>query len=276
MLFGIAALGAIASLVGGVTNAISSSRTAKQQAEEAAKIEANNKRPIYTRPKESLTALNLAEQMAYSPNFAGRGYAEEQLGAGTANAIRGMNETGLGGAESAALLASLYSQQQEGAQGIAAQGTAQQNAGLLELLSQLQTQSAYSDQEFNVNKQMPYEQGAAAASALRGASMANKDVARRGITNSISSLGYGLMTSNMGGGDNKTTTGANDIIGQYGAANERRPDAQRGIGGLSDGGLGGETYSTGGSGMFGGLDTRGMNQSDILQLYQLLGILPSN
>jgi hypothetical protein len=212
-----AAIGIGSQVLSGLVGGLSSMFTAKKQAQEAARIEANNPRPVYKRPQEYGTALDITEQLAYSPNFAGRGYMEEQVGANTANTLRAINEMGLGGAEGTALMSNIYGQEQEGRQEIGVMGAEQQNQGLLQLLQQLQIGAGYSDQEFDINKQQPYEQGAAAASALRGASMANKDVGRSSITNTLGSVGYGLMTSGLGKkGIDSTGTEVTDVVGKYG------------------------------------------------------------
>lgn len=205
---GVQALSGLVSMISGI-------RSSKQQAAAADKIEANNPRPVYKRPKEYGTALDITEQLAYSPNFAGRGYMEEQVGAGTANSIRAINEMGLGGAESAALMSNIFSQEQEGRQQIAAQGAEQQNQGIMQLLQMLGLGGEYSDREFDYNKAQPYEEGAAAASALRGASMANKDNAMRSGLNTATSLGYGLMTSGLGKSTNTTGVSVNNVMDRY-------------------------------------------------------------
>jgi hypothetical protein len=157
----------------------------------------NNVRPIYTRPNEATQGLSLAEQ----------GY-ENAVMPGTAQAINNISASGASAFDAAAQAASSsgdvldaiskvnFNQGQQFNDLAAQQGLYKQQQ-LQNLQTQLANSAQYGDKEFSYNKDQPYQDTAAAASALIGAGNQN-------IGSAASELGtIGTAAIMNQGGDGK-------------------------------------------------------------------------
>lgn len=146
-------------------------------------------RPTYETPTEIIEATDMARNAYLDPNLRGQRLMEEKLGAQTAGLVREMKE-GAGGAN--ALMAGLAG----AGRGM---GTAmnqlnlaanQQNQMDQRMLDQaLARQAGYTDKEWELNKFQPYQDAAAAASALRQASATNLYDSLKGIGGVAASTG---------------------------------------------------------------------------------------
>lgn len=146
-------------------------------------------RPTYETPAEIIEATDMARNAYLDPNLRGQRLMEEKLGAQTAGLVREMKE-GAGGAN--AFMAGLAGAGRGLASGMNQLNLAanQQNQMDQRMLDQaLARQAGYTDLEWERNKFQPYQDAAAAASALRQASATNLYDSLKGIGGVAASTG---------------------------------------------------------------------------------------
>ena len=191
---------AIAAIVAAAIPAVVSIVQGAQQRKAAKRIAAGNKRPTYTTPASATEALDRARNRPVYRRMPGQGYGEERLGEATASGVRATTELGSDPASILAAISSLFQNQQdnltqyniEASQSILNQEMSNEQ----NLQSLLLGNANYQDRAFEMNQLVPYNQGAAAASALLGAGMQNQ---QRGLT-SLSNIGVQAAGYNWGGG----------------------------------------------------------------------------
>lgn len=179
----------------------------------AASKKARRKRPTYERPGEATEMLSLARIRATKQKLPGQDLLEQKYGASTANVMKHAQKTN----DPNAFLQSVAtaSGAERNAMGNVHMAAASENARLnAELMNALQSSAQYSDKEFAYNKDQPYQQAAAASSALKEAGLTN-------IHGGVSGMaGMASTTLGPGGGDKSggiTTPGATNS-GPAGAA----------------------------------------------------------
>jgi hypothetical protein len=133
------------------------------------------KRPTMTTPKAMQQAVGLAQQRAMA-GMPGMGQAQNNLRASTANLGRAASMTG-SSSNALAALAAGQSNQNQGMNQLAVQNANFRNQGMANLQGQLGQLGQQQMREFDYNQNQPYQQQAAAKSALRQASMTNANTA---------------------------------------------------------------------------------------------------
>lgn len=182
------------------------------------KLAASNIRPTYQRPDEVNQALALAQQNFANGVMPGTALATNNISASGATML---NEATKAAGSSGDILDAItkidynQGQQYNALAGQQAQYKAQQ---MQNLQAQLQNSAGYTDKEFAYNKDQPYQDKAAQASALIGAGNQNIGNAVNGIANIGTSLAMGGQQSQAGG-----QTGITNPIPSYLAPLPHRP-----------------------------------------------------
>jgi hypothetical protein len=174
------------------------------QAYKAHKL-SQKKRPTYKRPKEIDEAANIYRQKAAGLGLPGEELMREQIQAQQSNII----EKGRAAGDSNAYLQSLTAAGKSGIDAERAmrlEALQRKDAAMGELAGfKANTEAAYTDKEWDYNKNQPYQGAMAAASALKEASFKNIE--------SGLNKGIGAATGGAGGAG-----GTSSIAGTEGAA----------------------------------------------------------
>jgi len=177
-----------------------------KQGNQADALKAGNKRPVMGIPKGIKQAENIYQNNAYGTRLPGQGYLENQLQQSTANGMRAISETAQDPASKLAAISSLYGNQMAAQDKIGFEAANNYYGNQQNLAQFLGGTKANAEREvFDYNAIKPYEETAAAASALEGASLQNKykgtsgllgsigGVAGLGINNAVDKNVYGAM-----------------------------------------------------------------------------------
>lgn len=160
-------------------------------------------RPVYSRPDEIVEMGNIAAMLALDPNMPGYGNALDNIKAGTANAVQAAKE--LGGAGD---IMSIVAQENKAKNDLSVQNAAFNLQNKRNYLDVLQILGGYSDQEFDYNINLPYqeEKQRLKQKAAAGAETANSAI------NNLSSMGASLLGADLKG-DIDGGDGAVDLSG---------------------------------------------------------------
>lgn len=184
-----AALAAIPSIFSGISG--------MSQAKRGRKLAESNIRPVYRRPGEVDEALALAERSYSNGVMPGSAAIQNQIQAGGAGMLNSATQAATSSSDILDAVTKInYNQgQQFNALGVnEAQYKMQQ---MQNLQSQLQNSAGYTDKEFAYNKDQPYQDTAAQASALIGAG--NQNIG--GAVNGLASIGTSIAMSSGAGTD---------------------------------------------------------------------------
>jgi hypothetical protein len=158
-------------------------------------------RPTYTIPGEVSQATARAQSLANGP-MAGFGQALAKVGANTASTVRAAQESG-SPSNALAVIAAAGDSQNNATSNLYQQNAQFQRQGAAALISQLGTQAQYADKAWDYNKRKPYEEAAAAKSALTQAGATNVNSGLAGLGSAITQGARGFM----GGADASGVSG---------------------------------------------------------------------
>lgn len=189
----------------------------------------NPVRPTYQIPGEINANVNMYNSMAGSSRLPAQSLMEDNLKASTASSFN-QAQNASGGSGGSAMLAAMGRVNQNESNSINElniAGAQNQQANKDKLADARNTMADYKQQDFDYNKNQPYEQALMRKRALVGAAMGNYDAGR----NENQQLGLALLgSSGKGGGGKKASASAND----GGGANFHTMDtAGMGVGGSS-------------------------------------------
>jgi len=187
-----AGIGLALSLASSIIPSITQGITGRKQKREAERLRKSTTRPTYETPMSAKKMQGIAEQQA-TQGLVGRSILEDRLRSSTAGAVRATEEVATSPASRLAAITATYGQEMEGMEDIAMADTQARLEAANRLSRAYGTMADYEDREFDINKQRPFEDTMAAASALTGAGMQNVQGALEGISRAgaagLSSLG---------------------------------------------------------------------------------------
>lgn len=176
-----AGIGLALSLASSIIPSIAQGIMGGKQSREAKRLRDSTVRPTYETPMSAKKSLALSQQMG-TQGLVGRSIMEDRLRGSTAGAVRSAKEIATTPSSKLAAITSVYGKEMEGMEDIGiADAQARLNASN-QLMNAYGAMAGYEDKEFSYNKVAPYEEAMAAASALTGASMQNKQGALEGIS----------------------------------------------------------------------------------------------
>lgn len=176
-----AGIGLALSLASSLIPSIAQGITGRKQKREAERIRRETVRPVYETPVSAKKSLSVSEQQA-TQGLVGRSILEDRLRSSTAGAVRATEQVATSPASRLAAITAAFGQEMEGMEDIAI-SDAQARLEAANRLSRAYGAIAnYEDREFDINKQKPFEESMAAASALTGAGMQNVQGAIEGIS----------------------------------------------------------------------------------------------
>ena len=132
-----------------------------------------NSRPTYERPDEANEMLDLYRKQAARTELPGQKLMENKFGATTASGIRQVNKAASSSTSALSAITDIYGKEQEAVRDLGiqfAQYKAMQEQNLAQGLGQA---AQYSDQEFQYNKQQPWDIKMNEASSRQQAGAAN-------------------------------------------------------------------------------------------------------
>lgn len=187
-----AGIGLALSLASSLIPSIAQGITGSRQKREAEAIRKGTTRPTYETPMKAKKMESIAEQQA-TQGLVGRSTLEDRLRSSTAGAVRATEEVATSPASRLAAITATYGQEMEGMEDIAMADAKARLEAANRLARTYGAMADYQDKEFAYNKQAPYEEAMAAASALTGAGMQNtqgmlEGVSRAGVA-ALSGLG---------------------------------------------------------------------------------------
>lgn len=173
----------------------------RSQIRKGEEIGANNPRPIYTRPAEAKAALQLAETEYLNGSLPGKETTLNQLGSGFANGIDVATQAASSGQDILDALTKLDYNKSQQLNEIATQEAAYKQGQLGNYQDALYKSAGYTDKEFAYNKDQPFQDRAAEASAMIGAGNANVGT----TVNNAASLATTLLMDQTSKSSNPTT-----------------------------------------------------------------------
>lgn len=126
----------------------------------------NNKRPTYQIPQEILANQKLAAAAYADPRLAGQDLIEENLRTSTATGIDTAKNISSDSGDILDAITKLYTGESSNMKNLGISAAEQQQNDLNRLLGVNETVGAYQDKAFDYNKNQPYQDKAAASSAL--------------------------------------------------------------------------------------------------------------
>jgi hypothetical protein len=210
-----AGIGLALSLASSIIPSIAQGITGAQQKKEAKRLRESTTRPVYETPMSAKKALNIAEQQA-TQGLVGRSILEDRLRSSTAGAVRATEEVATSPASRLAAITATYGKEMEGMEDIAMADTQARLEAANRLSRAFGTMANYEDREFDINEQRPFDDAMAAASALEGAGMQNKQGALEGLSRAgaaaLSGLGDGEDDTSMPKKKKKTSSSKSGIV----------------------------------------------------------------
>jgi hypothetical protein len=176
-----AGIGLALSLASSIIPSIAQGITGGKQKREAERLRKSTTRPTYETPMSAKKMQGIAEQQA-TQGLVGRSILEDRLRGSTAGAVRATGEVATSPASRLAAITATYGKEMEGMEDIAMADTQARLEAANRLSRAYGAMADYEDKEFAVNKQAPFEDTMAAASALTGAGMQNVQGSLEGIS----------------------------------------------------------------------------------------------
>jgi hypothetical protein len=133
----------------------------------------NNIRPVYQRPGEVNQGLALAEQGYYNAVMPGTSQAINNISASGAGSFNAATQAASSSGDVLDAISKINFNQGQQFNDLASQQALYKQQQLGNLQSQLANSAQYTDKEFSYNKDSPYQDEAAAASAMIGAGNQN-------------------------------------------------------------------------------------------------------
>lgn len=145
-------------------------------------------RPEYEIPQGAQDSLSLAKEMANYDRLPGAKEAEDEISAGSASAVRGIQETGMSSSSKLAAISAINTNQNKALRNLAVEGAKYRDVNKVRLGTAYDRMARYQDEEFNVNQMKPY--------------LAAMDSSRRlkdtGIDRIMGGIKSGLMVGGIG------------------------------------------------------------------------------
>jgi hypothetical protein len=176
-----AGIGIALSLASSLIPSFAQGITGSRQKKEAERLRKGTTRPTYETPLSAKKALGISEQQA-TQGLVGRSILEDRLRGSTAGAVRATEEVATSPASRLAAITATYGKEMEGMEDIAMADTQARLEAANRLSRAYGAMADYEDKEFAVNKQAPFEDTMAAASALTGAGMQNVQGSLEGLS----------------------------------------------------------------------------------------------
>lgn len=170
----------------------------RKQIKKGEALERSNVNPVYTRPGEVTTALNLAERN-YNNGMPGKSLMESRLGS---NAATAYNTAVEGSSSSGDLLdaaTKINLNTNFAGNDLNLQESNYKSGAMNNYIAQLQNNAQYADKEFQYNQDRPFQEQAAKASSLIGAGNQNEFGALNDV-GQVASSALMSQTGNIGGG----------------------------------------------------------------------------
>jgi len=186
-----AGIGIALSLASSLIPSFAQGITGSRQKKEAERLRKGTTRPTYETPLSAKKALGISEQQA-TQGLVGRSILEDRLRSSTAGAVRATEEVATSPASRLAAITATYGKEMEGMEDIAMADTQARLEAANRLSRAYGAMADYEDKEFAVNKQAPFEDTMAAASALTGAGMQNVQGSLEGLSRAGASALSGL------------------------------------------------------------------------------------
>jgi len=186
-----AGIGIALSLASSLIPSFGQGITGSRQKKEAERLRKGTTRPTYETPLSAKKALGISEQQA-TQGLVGRSILEDRLRGSTAGAVRATEEVATSPASRLAAITATYGKEMEGMEDIAMADTQARLEAANRLSRAYGAMADYEDKEFAVNKQAPFEDTMAAASALTGAGMQNVQGSLEGLSRAGASALSGL------------------------------------------------------------------------------------
>lgn len=184
----------LVTLAAGAVSAGMKAKTAKDQMSQAEQIRSGNPRPTYSTPKPILQNNNIAQMMALQ-GLPGQQLMLDRLRGSTAAGTRAVTDLAQDPATKAAMAAGLYSQELGAVNDLNIADANFRVAGQERLMRSNEILASYKDKEFDYNMAQPYDNAMAAASALTGAGMQNKNAAMEDILSGVTGATMGFANS---------------------------------------------------------------------------------
>lgn len=184
--------------LGNIASAIFKGVQARKQRKMAERLIEENQRPFYQIPESARRALNISQGMS-TQGLPAYDVAQMQIDQSTQSGTQAMQQAASSPAELLASLGGLYSQNMNAQQNLAVQNAQTRQQNMLNYQNALNQFASWEDKQFDVNQWQPYEQAAAAASALTQAADANRYAAVTEGVGALDSVGQ-TMLSLYGGG----------------------------------------------------------------------------
>jgi hypothetical protein len=148
----------------------------------------NPVRPDYKRPGEIDQNVNMWNPMANSSKMPGQSIMEDNVHSNTANGFNMAANAANGSAQLLSTLGKLNVNENNAINDLNVQGANNRTQAMGELGKARESLAQYKDQEFDYNKNQPYELALMRKRALQGAALANKDTAKQDTHNVASSV----------------------------------------------------------------------------------------
>ena len=146
-------------------------------------------RPVYKAPESAQKALSNAEAMAGASMFPGQERAEENIYAGTSQALTSAEGAAESSSDFLGALSGISGNQQNALRGVADTALKYQDTNKQRLNEALMSMANYEDKAFELNQYQPFIDQTNAARALKGASKENISNAFGSAAKTASMLG---------------------------------------------------------------------------------------
>ncbi len=166
------------------------------QAHKGNKLAKQAVRPSYQIPSAVNQYLANAQTMAQNQRLPGQSAIEENISGSTAQGVRAAQESANNPAALMATIAALNANQNNALTDVGVKGAEMQQNNQMNLQGALQNYAGYQDKAFDINQMQPYQQKAAAATALKGAGIQN-------IWGGVENAGGTLMNMSAQNADKK-------------------------------------------------------------------------
>lgn len=174
------------------------------QSNKGKRMAQKNVRPTYFRPSEVGQSLALSEQNYFNGGMPGTAAARNNISASSANAMDNVVQAASSGADVLDGISKINFNEGLQTNDLAAQQAAFKNQQLNQYQNQLVNSAQYADKEFAYNQDSPYQERAAAASALIGAGNVNTGNGINNLSSLATTVGLNGGFSSNGGSNNNT------------------------------------------------------------------------
>ena len=172
-------------------------------------------RPTYERPQEAREMLDLYRQQAARTELPGQGLIEDKLGARTAAGARQVQKTASSSASALGAITDIYGREQDAVRDLGIEFAKYKSAQEAQLAQGLGQAAQYSDQEFQYNKQQPWDIKMNEFTSQRQAGAENMWSGISGIASTAADFAgtayYGQMMGGQGGAAQGSALGQSNL-----------------------------------------------------------------